>query len=129
MCHAICFLCALTDKEYKGGLIIYPENVIDQVNQATANFVANNNDPKAAVITVYNCVLGLVSISFSLRVSMLIFAPQPSAFGLMFYDGPNLPDGVFDEFLAIPSLINEAYTRSFLSLARSWPSNFTSETR
>lgn len=41
----------------KGGVITYTADVLDQVNLATANFAANNTDPKAAIITSYNYLL------------------------------------------------------------------------
>lgn len=44
----------------KGGLITYTADVLDEVNLATANFAANNSDPKAAIITAYNYLLGEV---------------------------------------------------------------------
>lgn len=48
---------------WQGGLITYTAKNIDAVNAATANFAANNIDPKAAIITVYNFIFGHVSES------------------------------------------------------------------
>ena len=50
----------------QGGVVVYPDilgnpDVLDKVNQATVNFGANNNDPKAAIITSYNYFLDRVS--------------------------------------------------------------------
>ena len=45
----------------KGGLITYTAGVLGQVNLATANFAANNTDPKATILTTYNSLLGQAS--------------------------------------------------------------------
>ncbi len=37
----------------------------------------------------------------------------------MFYDGPTPPDGIFDDFLAIPALTQDVATRSFFDLINS----------
>ncbi|KAG9316804.1 hypothetical protein JVU11DRAFT_2869 [Chiua virens] len=95
-----------------GGFIVYTADVIDQVNQATANFAANNSDPKAAIITAYNYVLGRLTIS-----------------EIIFYDAPSPPDGLFDEFLSISSFAKVISTRSFLSFVSSIPVNGTYGTR
>lgn len=90
-----------------GGVIIYPEASVNQVIRATANFSANNSDPKAQVIMTTNYAAGnhlLVTI--------------------LFYDNPDPAPGVFDTFLDIPALIRDIKTRSFLSLVlatSSWP--------
>lgn len=43
-----------------GGFITYGQKQLDAVTAATAKFSANNTDPKAAIITTYNYVLGQV---------------------------------------------------------------------
>ncbi|EIW78113.1 FAD-binding domain-containing protein [Coniophora puteana RWD-64-598 SS2] len=95
-----------------GGLITFTENVLDQVNQATADFQGNNTDPKATLITTYNFLLG-----------------EPGVSQILFYDGPSPPTGLFDEFLAIPYLTKDISTRSFLSLVQASPANVTASTR
>ncbi len=37
----------------------------------------------------------------------------------MFYDDPTPPDGIFDDFLAIPALVQDVTTRSFFDLINS----------
>lgn len=84
----------------------------DAIAAATANFYANVTDAKAAILPTFNFAsntpIGEVSI---------------------FYDGPTPPDGMFDEFLAIPALSQDISTRSFLSLILSDPSNGTAGLR
>ncbi|KAF8551799.1 FAD-binding domain-containing protein [Imleria badia] len=89
-----------------GGLITYTADVQDRVNIATANFAANNTDPKAVIVTAYAHALGELVVA-----------------EVLFYDEPTPPAGIFDEFLAIPSLIQDVYTRSYLSFVRSVPQN------
>ncbi|EGO04139.1 hypothetical protein SERLA73DRAFT_119696 [Serpula lacrymans var. lacrymans S7.3] len=99
--------------EVWGGLITFTANTLDLVNAATANFVANNTDPKAAIITTYNFLLGEV----------------PGVSQILFYDYPTPPSGLFDEFLAIPYFTSDISTRSFASLVQSSPSNATAQFR
>ncbi|KJA15273.1 hypothetical protein HYPSUDRAFT_48491 [Hypholoma sublateritium FD-334 SS-4] len=95
-----------------GGLITITEAFIPDVAAATAAFQANVNDPKAAIITTYNFLLG-----------------EPGISQLLFYDGPTPPAGIFDDFLAIPYFTKDVSTRSFLSLVQASPSNATAGTR
>ncbi|TDL27762.1 FAD-binding domain-containing protein [Rickenella mellea] len=95
-----------------GGLITFTEGVLPQVNNATTKFATTNKDPKAGIITTYNFLLG-----------------EPGVSQLLFYDGPNPPPGIFDDFLAIPFFTKDISTRSYLSLVQSSPSNATANTR
>ncbi|KAG6334915.1 hypothetical protein ID866_4176 [Astraeus odoratus] len=95
-----------------GGTVLYEGTVLDQVNAATANFSANCTDPKAQIIMVYSYVSG-----------------EPSLAGFLFYDGPNPPSGVFDQFLEIPHSSEDTTTRSFLDLVQSFPLNQTAGLR
>ncbi|KAF8551729.1 FAD-binding domain-containing protein [Imleria badia] len=92
--------------EVWGGLITYTADVLDRVNIATANFAASNSDPKAAIVTGYIYALGELVVAEAL-----------------FYDAPTTPTGIFDEFLAIPSLTKDVGPRSYLSFVRSIPQN------
>ncbi|KAJ8590731.1 hypothetical protein M405DRAFT_861111 [Rhizopogon salebrosus TDB-379] len=94
-----------------GGLITYASNELARVNQATANFTANNTDPRAQIITNYICTLGITEVA-----------------ELVFYDGSSPPKGILDEFLAIPYLTKNVSTRTFFSLVQSFAPNAT-ETR
>ena len=42
---------------------------------------------------------------------------------IVFYDGPTPPEGIFDEFLAIPHFTKDVGTRSFLSFLKATPSD------
>ncbi|KAG9308226.1 hypothetical protein JVU11DRAFT_12244 [Chiua virens] len=79
-----------------GGLISYSLDARDQFMSATANFSANNKDPKAQIIAMFYDRVGKLGAGVNL-----------------FYDGPTPPAGIFDEFLAIPSTLEDVSTRSF----------------
>ncbi|KAF9078750.1 FAD dependent oxidoreductase [Rhodocollybia butyracea] len=98
--------------EVWGGLITYLGTEIPQVINATYTFASSVTDPKAAIITTANFLLGEAGIS-----------------QLLFYDAPTPPDGIFDDFLAIPAFTKDVSTRDFLSLVQASPSNATAGSR
>lgn len=53
-------LLAFPQGQVWGGLVTYTGDQLSGVNKATFNFLNNVNDPKAAIITSYNSVVGLV---------------------------------------------------------------------
>ncbi|TFK57343.1 FAD-binding domain-containing protein [Heliocybe sulcata] len=95
-----------------GGMITYLGTSMPAVSSAIGNFTASVRDPKAAVLAAYNSVAGAVIGSVTL-----------------FYNGPSQPEGIFDEFLAIPSLSQNVGSRSFLDLFLVNPSNQTAGNR
>ncbi|KAH0585598.1 hypothetical protein H2248_008828 [Termitomyces sp. 'cryptogamus'] len=90
------------------GSITYTFDRIPSVAAATAKFSSTVTDPKAVIITTYNFLLG-----------------QPGILQLIFYDGPEPPAGIFDDFLAIPHLTNDVSTRDFTSFVKGLPANAT----
>lgn len=95
-----------------GGLITYTENTFPQLAQAVANFSENNTDPKAQILTTYNSAIGFAGVT-----------------QVLFYDAPTPPDGLFDQFMAIPYFTKDVGTMSFLDLVKLTPSNATANTR
>ncbi|EPS94063.1 hypothetical protein FOMPIDRAFT_1020237 [Fomitopsis schrenkii] len=87
-----------------GGQMIVLGQFVDQVNRATANFAANVTDPKAQIITTYDYEQGTLLATL-----------------MLFYDAPEQPADIFDEFMAIPALATNISTRSFLSLVQVEP--------
>ncbi|KAG6853955.1 hypothetical protein C0991_012101 [Blastosporella zonata] len=87
-----------------GGLILFKSIAISAITEATAKFSALVTDPKAAIITSYTALPGEPGISLHL-----------------FYDGPNPPPGIFDEFLKIPFYEKNVKTRKFLDLVQVFP--------
>ncbi|KIJ66517.1 hypothetical protein HYDPIDRAFT_174587 [Hydnomerulius pinastri MD-312] len=88
-----------------GGTINYNTSELDQLTKATADFAANNADPKANVITSYG------------YAREGDFGEMVTA-ALLFYDAPSPPAGMFDGFLTNNSE-TEVFARSFLSLVQS----------
>ncbi|PBK85372.1 FAD dependent oxidoreductase [Armillaria gallica] len=85
-----------------GGLAAYNASYISAFTAAAVKFCSEVTDPKAGMIIVYGYTSGQVILSTQ-----------------MFYDGPDPPDGIFDDFLAIPALALDAVTRSFFDLINS----------
>ncbi|ESK94352.1 hypothetical protein Moror_8217 [Moniliophthora roreri MCA 2997] len=82
-----------------GGQITYTSRHLDAVTAAVAKFTSTVTDPKANILTAYNVLLGQVVVS-----------------QLLFYDAPNPPPGMFDDFLTVPSLTTDVKTRDFLNM-------------
>lgn len=90
---------------------------------ATARYTTEVEDPKAALITTYIGLAGqVVTLSF---ICDIVLMPHPKLLVSIevFYNGPTPPPGIFDNFLAIPSVEEDIGTRSYLSLVQSAPSN------
>ncbi|KAK0447276.1 FAD dependent oxidoreductase [Armillaria borealis] len=85
-----------------GGVASYNASYISAFNVASVKFCSEVTDPKAAMVMTYVYSSGQVSLSTQ-----------------MFYDGPTPPDGIFDDFLAIPSSAEDFTTRSFFDLIAS----------
>ncbi|KAJ7108931.1 FAD dependent oxidoreductase [Mycena crocata] len=92
-----------------GGYMLYGADQIPAVTAAVARFSSNVTDPKAALLPSYSSLepFGTVVVN------------------IMFYDGPTPPAGIFDEFLAIPTLVTDIDTRSFLELVQAPPASET----
>ncbi|OCH84154.1 FAD dependent oxidoreductase [Obba rivulosa] len=82
-----------------GGLVVMSPGTFDQFNNAILKFIAEVSDPKVGIIATYDSMSGTV---------------LPIA--LLFYDAPIPPEGIFDDFLAIPAEEQNVGTRSMLSL-------------
>ncbi|KAI9465691.1 FAD-binding domain-containing protein [Lactarius psammicola] len=77
------------------GIILYPGAQLDAFKEAYAKF-QETNDTKASII-----------------ISLAYFSGQFAILLNTFYDAPTPPPGLFDEFLAIPTIQNTVSTRSF----------------
>ncbi|KAK0229792.1 FAD dependent oxidoreductase [Armillaria nabsnona] len=82
-----------------GGVASYNASHMSVFNAAAVKFCSEVTDPKAAMVMTYAYASGQVSLATQ-----------------MFYDGPTPPDGIFDDFLAIPALAQDFTTRSFFDL-------------
>ncbi|KAK0499152.1 FAD dependent oxidoreductase [Armillaria luteobubalina] len=85
-----------------GGAVSYNISYISAFNAATVKYCSDVTDPKAAMSMLYAYASG-----------------QESLTALMFYDGSTPPDGIFDDFLAIPALAQDFTTRPYFDLINS----------
>jgi hypothetical protein len=81
---------------FQGGLIAYSTDKSNEVRAAIADFSANAQDPKAAIVSSFANGQGIGVI--------------------IFYDAPTAPPGIFDSFTNIPSVLNNLKTRSYLDM-------------
>ncbi|KAH8996310.1 FAD-binding domain-containing protein [Lactarius akahatsu] len=86
------------------GIIFYSGTQLDAIKEAYATFQKSNDTKSSLLIN-----LAYASGQFTITV-------------MPFYDAPTPPPGIFDEFLAIPAILNTVSTRSFSDLFL----NFTS---
>lgn len=88
-----------------GGVRTYTADKHTAVLQAVARFTSENTDPKAAIIPTFDFAGALV---IDVPVILVTF----------FYDGLEVPAGVFDSFDAIKSLSDDTGVRTFESLSK-----------
>ncbi|KAJ2916353.1 hypothetical protein MD484_g4056, partial [Candolleomyces efflorescens] len=94
---------------HNGGFVTLTcPQAISKLVEATARFSSEVKDPKASVTSTFSSHEGNPSGSFQL-----------------FYDGPNPPAGIFDDFLALHTATTDISTRSLLSLVQSINANET----
>ncbi|KAF8724704.1 hypothetical protein AX14_008667 [Amanita brunnescens Koide BX004] len=95
-----------------GGVIEYSALAIPEVTEAVVKFSAENTDPKACIITAYTCI--------ATEATSIITQ-------IIYYDGPNQPEGIFDDFLKIPALTSNIGTRSLHEHTKLSPTNVTAD--
>ena len=99
--------------DIQAGIIYYDALEWDATGRAIYNFFINNDDPNANILPTYNIAAGAV------RVMVL----------LVFYNKPQPPFGLFDEFFKIRSVANTVKTRDFLDFVKEPPSIYTAGQR
>ncbi|KAG6855901.1 hypothetical protein H0H87_009504 [Tephrocybe sp. NHM501043] len=80
------------------GIVNFASPQIPAVTAATARFSSSVTDPKASTIVSYIFAFG-----------------QPLISQAFFYDGPTPPEGIFDDFMEIPSISKDVGTRNLTS--------------
>ncbi|VUC32592.1 unnamed protein product [Clonostachys rosea] len=88
-----------------GGIRSYSGDKHAAILSAISNFTANNDDGKAALIPTFN-FFGLLGVNI------------PAIIVFYFYDGPQMPEGIFDELDAIPSLYDGTRKRTIANLVQ-----------
>ncbi|KAH8826236.1 hypothetical protein DL96DRAFT_1607542 [Flagelloscypha sp. PMI_526] len=91
------------DKNWYGGMIQYDGSQAEPLLTATANYVRDIQDPKAAIITV----IGNAWINGTFPVTNIVIA----------YAGTSLPPKVFDEFTSIPATSSQLGPLSYYDAA------------
>ncbi|KAI0063733.1 FAD-binding domain-containing protein [Artomyces pyxidatus] len=81
------------------GLLLIAAIHLNEFNAAIVKFEANVKDTKASLAPA--------------------FVTTPILAAMLFYDGPSQPEGIFDDFLAIPTVNGEVHTQSFKSFMKS----------
>ncbi|KAI0251578.1 hypothetical protein BJV78DRAFT_1126057 [Lactifluus subvellereus] len=76
-----------------GGFATFLAPFMEEVNKAIVNFHQQWDDKKAAILPTYNTIADLPSVEL-----------------LMFYDGPEPPDGTFDDFFEILEITKGSMT-------------------
>ncbi|KAJ2913558.1 hypothetical protein MD484_g6853, partial [Candolleomyces efflorescens] len=100
---------ALPQGQVWGGSIAYMDPAsIAAISVATSKFANEVTDPKAAILSTFSYYQG-----------------NPLVGVQLFYDAPQPPAGIFDDFLSIPAVQTSVSTQSFLSLIKSSPANDT----
>ena len=87
-----------------GNLVFLGAQKTDGILSAVRNFTEHYDDPKAGIIATSELTLGNSTDLWIL---------------FLFYDGPEPPAGVFDEFLALKPDVNSCKTRSYGDLLKS----------
>ena len=112
--------------------MVFAGDQLERIANATVKFANNYTGPKAAIITELNTLEGLVGLLYPrLRFSIADLPDlpatklQPGITLNMFYDGPEPPAGIFDDFLSTPYFTKDVQTRSFTSLIAATPSEAT----
>jgi hypothetical protein len=87
---------------------------VDGAQEAFSNFLSEPHDPKAAQLGEFVYVNSTVSSSIPLYHDLIIGAKQLS-FGIsLFYDGPEPPQGLYDELLNLPNTTASVIQGSFI---------------
>ncbi|KIK57952.1 hypothetical protein GYMLUDRAFT_171900 [Collybiopsis luxurians FD-317 M1] len=84
-----------------GGVLVVTQDNWDAVINATETFVSTVTDPKAQIFVIFGS------------------AGLPVSFISLYYDSPDQPTGIFDQFMAINTLLKDISTRSLVSMVES----------
>lgn len=94
------------DGKVWGGTRLYNPSKRTELFKAITNFIRDYPDKKAAIIPTFQ---------FGLPLNLLNAVTGPLLF--FFYDGPEPPKGVFDEFDKIESISDDTKARSYYDLS------------
>ncbi|KAH9476278.1 putative FAD-linked oxidoreductase [Psilocybe cubensis] len=89
------------DKNWFGGLILYPNSSAEALINATHRYVTTVNDPRASILMAFSSTINGTDI-------------VPSHILTLFFRGSALPPAIFGEFLSIPSTFQQLSAVSYL---------------
>ncbi|KAF9524908.1 hypothetical protein CPB83DRAFT_860445 [Crepidotus variabilis] len=101
----------ISDKNWFGGLIMYPNSSADALIQAVEKYVRTVNDPKASILMAFSNV---VNGPGPRSVQDPTPAIGPMHILTLFYHGTSLPSNIFGDFLAIPSVTKQLGAVSYI---------------
>ncbi|KAF4609548.1 hypothetical protein D9613_012318 [Agrocybe pediades] len=90
-----------SEKQFFGGLILYPNSSAEALINATQRYVSKVNNPRASILMAFSN-----SVNGSEITSTHILT--------LFFRGPSLPPAIFGEFLEIPSIMKQLSALSYV---------------
>ncbi|KAI3604575.1 fad dependent [Moniliophthora roreri] len=92
------------DKRWIGGVIQYPESSVEAAIKATARYTREVKDPNG---TIFSTLVSSVSDSGNITTIMPVY---------VFYQGKELPESIFGEFLSIPHTSSSISAMSYADI-------------
>ncbi|KAF8154432.1 hypothetical protein B0H34DRAFT_660706 [Crassisporium funariophilum] len=89
------------DRNFFGGLIMYPNSSAEALLTATEKYVRNVNDPKTALLMAFTNSVNGSEVTGSHIVTL-------------FYRGSELPKSIFGDFLSIPATFTQLSAVSYI---------------
>jgi hypothetical protein len=103
---------------YQGGYLFFPSTQIDAYKAAVIKF-QDSNDTKATALFSLSYSSGTVRAETWICLILKLKCLQLVAIAILLYDAPTPPQGIFDDFLAIPTIQQNVSSRSFYDLVSS----------
>ncbi|KAJ7685680.1 FAD-binding domain-containing protein [Mycena polygramma] len=96
------------DKNWYGGMILYPGSQSAAVSNASAKFIRENTDPKATLMVL---------------MSTMDLTATDAHIVYVFYQGASLPTSIYGTFLSIPNTTATLSSMSYADMATMIPGN------
>jgi hypothetical protein len=103
---------------HQGGYLFFPPTEIDAYKAAVIKF-QDSDDTKATALFSLSYSSGTVRAETWIYLLLKLKCWQLVAIAILLYDGPTPPQGLFDDFLAIPTIQQNVSSRSFYDLVSS----------
>jgi hypothetical protein len=103
---------------HQGGYLFFPSTQLDAYKAAVIRF-QDSNDTKATALFSFSYSSGTVRAETWIYLTLRLKYWQLVAIAILLYDAPTPPPGIFDDFLAIPTIQKNVSSRSFYDLVSS----------